>query len=293
MFVNILFNYINDFIIKQFRGVVKSSIPAAPIVVPFTTSLTGSNITYSNGIYVLTFRANGSMTFKTGVILPTLVNYVLVAGGGSGGVGITSGATYNGGGGGGGSVIKITGGINGNQLTEADLIKTITFVIGGGGGPPSGSYYAAGGTGGNTTMTIPGKGGYTSFGGIGAPGGSGGAGGYDGGGAGGTGGNSSSNNGNPGTAIIINGITYYFAGGGAAGYTQTLTNPTGGIGGGGGNTGNGGVNPYIGPNGFTRAQVSNYGYVNSGGGGGGSTALTNNTAGAGGSGTVIVWFTYP
>ena len=255
---------------------------------PFTTNLTGTDITYSGGVYVLSFKDNGNMAFRTDAILPTTVNYLLVGGGGTGSVGANSG-----GGGAGGSVIQIQAGGAGS-ISIQDLIKTFTFTVAASvPGPNTDSQNVAGITGNPTTAVITGGSTYTAAGGSGGT--SAGAGGI-GANGGGSGGNKNGGVGSNGTAVTIRSVEYYFGGGGSGGNTGT-GNPKAGLGGGGGSGGGGFGNNgviYNRPNGVSQTYGS-AGFANSGGGGAGNNGNENNTfsARAGGSGVVIVWFTYP
>ena len=239
---------------------------------------------------------------STNIISPALVigaNYLVVAGGGAGGMTPTTG--YSSGGGAGGLLYD----------TNASFIlgTVYTVTIGGGGTAAiypgtlntSGSNSSILGTGFTTVTAIGGGTGPTSTaGGIGANGGSGGGGnrgnlggfgvypnssylnqprqGYDGGasdvissgggggGAGGAGANSSSNsNGGIGLQLSISGTSTYYAGGGGGGISGS------GGAGGGGSVSSGLIN----------------GVVNLGGGGAASPGA-GTVSGAGGSGIVII-----
>ena len=256
---------------------------------PFTTNLTGTDISYSDGVYVLSFKDNGNMAFRTDAILPTTVNYLLVGGGGSGSVGSNSG-----GGGAGGSVIDISAGGAGSISTQ-DLTKTFTFTVAASvPGPNTGSQNLTGNTGNPTSVAITGGSTYTAAGGVGGT--SAGLGGI-GANGGGSGGNLNNGVGSNGRTIIIRSVSYIFGGGGSGGNNAGSGNPFGGLGGGGGSGSGGGGNnglTYIRPNGVSQLYGS-AGFANSGGGGAGNNGNASNTfsARAGGSGVAIVWFTYP
>ena len=283
--------------LSSLGGMVKSPPPYIPIF-PFTTSLTGSDITYANNTFVLTFKSNGTLTFKNNVTLPTLVNYLVVGGGGTGSI------FYNksGGGGAGGEVKQFTGGSNGTTLSAANLIQTQTIVVGASFYNTDTSSQSSGRKGNPSSVSIPGVIDISANGGEGAKntynwntytvdplGGVG----QNGGGSGGPGGGSTSaSNGANGTAVTIRGITYYFAGGGAGGAKNFDFNPIGGLGGGGGRRSNGNVLPYYGPNGIIERYNSISGFNNSGGGGAGAEYQQNPGGGSAGSGIVVVWFTY-
>jgi hypothetical protein len=260
---------------------------------PFSVTGTSNVTTYTNSTYVVTFLTNGTMTFLANAKKPTTVEYLLVGAGGAGGSSWTSNINYGGGGGAGGQVLK-TSNILGSPASTTTLnfiVPGITTAVG-----AKGADASASGTGITTVTSVGGNGGGTGqsssvaggLGGVGANGGgSGGIGGYAYGNQGTKGGD--------GTGVLINGTTYYFGGGGSGG-NDTTGSPIGGLGGGGGSggggNGNNASNPYIGPNGISLASSST-GYLNTGGGGAG----TNGNRGvgfhrAGGSGIIVVWFTY-
>ena len=296
-----MFLYTNIEMISSMSSLagMRKSPGVAPGVLPtytqydytsFTASITGGNVTYTLGVYVLTFKNSGSMVFKTGYTLPTVVNYLLVGGGGTGGVGNSTGA-----GGGGGNVINFTDSIFGHSTLTQTMTFTVATAVS---GPNTGTTNVLGFNGLSTSASIgsytnTSTGGYGGFvnGGIQS-----GAGGYGGaGGAVGAGGSYNSGAGTAGTSVSIRGVSYYFGGGGSGG-NGSITNPLGGLGGGGGagsgSMGNNGINPYLGPNGISQAGGA-AGYANSGGGGAGCNFNNTFSARAGGSGIVVVWFTYP
>jgi hypothetical protein len=260
---------------------------------------TGGIISYTDGYIVHTFTASGTFTPTANL---TDVEYLVVAGGGSGGnaTGYNEGA---GGGGAGGYRSSITGESSGGGASaESKLSLTsgtaYTVTVGAGGAGRTG--YNNGNPGSNSvfsTVTSAG-GGQGAVGSTGQPGGSG-------GGAGGDGG--AIRNGGPGTANqgfiggnVTGGNRGGGGGGGAAAQGQDVTT-------GGGNGGNG-VTSLITGSSITRAGggagVSNggsYGTGGSGGGGnssilngtvntgsGGAGKITSGTSGAGGSGIVVV-----
>ena len=265
------------------------------ILNPFST--TGGSTSYTSGTFVITFTSSGTMTFNSGITMPATVNYLLVGGGGGGGRNTT--AARGGGGGAGGQVIYTTNVLGSTPTT------TLTFTVAQASGflpdPPANGFntqlsgtgittiIASGGlVGGNSTSTVNG------IGGIGS----------GGGGNGGNGGTTSTAgaNGGIGTAVNINGTTYYFGGGGAGGNGSTATpSAQGGQGGGGGSgtgssainpIGNANINPYLGPNNISQG-TSSAGYNNSGGGGAGANGGSSFGWKAGGSGLAVVWFSYP
>jgi uncharacterized repeat protein (TIGR02543 family) len=280
----------NTFTITQ-----NTDLYAQWILNPFSTT-GGSTTSYTSGTFVITFTSSGTMTFNSGITMPATVNYLLVGGGGGGGKNTT--AARGGGGGAGGQVITAT-----NVLTSPTT--TLTFTVAQASGfipsnPANGfntqlsgtgitTIIASGGlVGGDSTSTVNG------IGGIGS----------GGGGNGGNGGTTSTAgaNGGIGTAVNINGTTYYFGGGGAGGNGSTATpSAQGGQGGGGGSgtgssainpIGNANINPYLGPNNISQG-TSSAGYNNSGGGGAGANGGSSFGWKAGGSGLAVVWFSYP
>jgi len=279
-------------------------------VVPRTFSITsnanpaptGGTITTSGSYRVHTFTSNGTF----GVSEPITVQYLVVAGGGSGGFG-APGGNEAGGGGAGGYRSSVTGEMSGrgasaeSQLTLSAGNYSIT-VGGGGAGVNSGRNNGNNSTFHTITSTGGGAGGANTNGSSGGSGGggshpatNGGAGttgqGYDGGtppvsssaggggGAGGAGGNGrNSGNGNvPATGGIgvqssITGTATYYAGGGGGGNPGTAN--YGGQGGGGNGQG-------------SQGSLSN-GTDNTGGGGGGIIQSNGAAGGNGGSGIVII-----
>lgn len=278
-----------------------NTILYAQYTIPFLTT-GGSTISYTNSTYVITFTTDGTMTFKSGITMPTTINYLFVGGGGGGGIN-TGSSAFGSGGGAGGQILYTTNVLGSTPTT------TLTFTVAGPAGvpgtPANGNPTICSGPG-ITTITATGglKGGNSTV----SASGNGGVG-VNGGGSGGKGGTITINPSPPfqpipgvqgtpgslGSSYTINGTVYYFSGGGAGGNNST-GNPAGGLGGGGGSgsgsNGNNAVNPYTGPNGISQG-ASSAGYTNSGGGGAGSNSLTTNTNRAGGSGIVVVWFSYP
>jgi uncharacterized repeat protein (TIGR02543 family) len=257
---------------------------------PFTTT-GGSVLSYTNSTYVITFTGNGTMTFNSGITMPATVNYLLVCGGGAGGNGGAIGGA--GGGGAGGQIIYTT------NILGATPTTTLSFTVAAAAASTIGNSTICSGTG---ITTITASGGARGLNKSGSTGGNGGTG-SGGGGNGGNGGTLSGaqgTNGVSGTLVSINATNYYFGGGGAGGNntTNTPAAPAGGLGGGGGvttSTGNGGTSTYTLPNGSPQFG-STAGYNNSGGGGAGGNASVSPTSTpgrAGGSGVVVVWFSYP
>ena len=231
------------------------------------------------------------------------IDFLVIAGGGSGGYNDGAGA---GAGGyrtstqsispgtvitvtvGDGGAVKTSGGVgnNGsNSSISGSGLSTITSAGGGGGGATNlsglsggsgggGSYTGEAGGAGNTPSTSPSQGNNGGSASTGAPyyGNSG------GGGAGVVGSNATSSNGGNGgngTASSITGSSVTRAGGGGGSQGGSVSVPALGVGGtgGGGNSGN-------------SSQAATAGTVNTGSGGGGSGFGTN--SGAGGKGVVIL-----
>ena len=246
-----------------------------------------SNLSYEfillNGYYIVTITGGNGTVFFNQTISDFTMNVILVGGGGAGGansyVSIPSlpDPQYTGGGGGGGGAIL--------QTTLSSSVGQISVNIGTGGvtnpttpttptSPTSTSI-----TYGSTTLTAnPGANGGNGDAPTGFLGGVGGAGGITGGGAGGDGYGTQPNGATPtnavdGTSVDINGVTYWFGGGGAGGSDEPFP---GGLGGGGTNS---------------------IGLPNSGGGGAGAPDLivyaadfTTTPGYNGGSGVLILYF---
>lgn len=299
-----------------------SNLPAWISLNSSTGALTGtapdvsSNTTYSfditasDGVNALSRSFNITVN---NAVAPSTVDYLVVAGGGSGGNGDTTG--IGGGGGGAGGLRTSAGPSGGGASAESPLSVSAgvsyTVTVGSGGASPtvtaeSGGYGLQGGNSVFGSITSIGGGGGGQQNGNGRPGGSGGGASYStytggagtanqgyaggntngsfseagGGGAGGVGQPSSSTkggDGGPGIQSSITGTaTYYAGGGGGGGYTAlSTTQGLGGIGGGG-------------AGGNQTSGVS--GTANTGGGGGGSGVGFNSggRGGAGGSGVVII-----
>jgi hypothetical protein len=268
----------------------------------FKLRSTNGDINASTATYIYaafaefpTKYANAALTQS---LKPTIaVDYLVVAGGGSGG-------GFIGGGGGAGGFIGLTG-----QTIEVG--RTHSLIVGSGGAGGSGlgtsgsnSIFSSinsigGGRGGSWSTTVAGADGGSGGGGsptgaggsasptgqgnnggaggasfsANAAGGGGGASGVGGSGAGTIGGNGGNGLTNPileSTTGQLNGGTYYLSGGGGGAKYTSGTPGIGGIGGGG--------------NGSVVNPITN-GTPNTGGGGGGNG---NGTGGSGGSGVVII-----
>jgi hypothetical protein len=255
----------------------------------------GGTITTSGSYTIHSFTTPGTSTFT--ISYPISINYLIVAGGGSGGVGVAGGGGAGGVlsgttrlsagsytitvGAGGGSVFNDNQGIDGGSSSIGTLIVT---TGGGGGGSWSIPNGRNGGSGGGQNAFNGGTGGGTGIAGqgfAGAPQ----LNGNTGGGGGGAGGPGSGSTGGIGITSNITGTTKYYAGGGggggydiyvpgvAFGGTYQVANGTYG-------GGNGAFSSGTKPN-FTDALA------NTGGGGGGQLGTYGNS-GAGGSGIVVI-----
>jgi hypothetical protein len=271
-----------------------ANVPAAG-----NAKATGGIITYDDTYVYHAFPWSGTFTPLTSLS----VDYLVVAGGGSG----CSAGSSGGSGGGGGA-----GGYRTGTLSLTTGAKTVT--VGAGGASSNNAGAAAGNNGSNSvfdSITSTGGGGGGRGGGSGSTGNSGGSGGgadaaggagtsgqgnnggsgstsapnYGTGGGGGAsavgsnGSSTTSGNGGAGSASSISGTSVTYAGGGGGGaYGSPSSTGTGGSGGGGNGQSNAGT-------------AAGSGTVNTGSGGGGagtSGALSSQASGAGGSGIVIV-----
>lgn len=242
-------------------------------------NLTPNNFTTSGGgsvANVVTFPVVGTTSW-TAPANVTSVNYLVVAGGGGG---------YIGGGGAGGmltgslsvtpgTAYTVTVGNGGATNTNGtnSVFSSIT-AIGGGGGAVGGAANTGGSGGGGSYSNGAGAAGTSGQGNAGGTGSS--VSGGGGGGAGATGGNGSGTTGGAGgvgLASSISGVSTYYAGGGGGSCGSGTV--SGGNGGGGSGSQN---NAAIGA-----------GTANTGGGGGGNQAVTSPS---GGSGIVILSYTY-
>ena len=272
----------------------------------FSQSLTigGSNIVI-NGQRIHIFTTVGSSTFTVS-LNSTITNaqILIVAGGGGSGGG-------QGGGGGGGGVVyypsqtlqsgsyTVTvggGGAGGADINTAGTnggnssITGLTVAIGGGGGGGdaanlNGNNGGSGGGSGAESSTVgtvgTGTAGQGNNGGLGTASGPnyGGGGGGGAGASGSAGTGTSGGNGGNGLAYSISGTSTYYGGGGGGGSYQGGTRGTGGLGGGG--------------NGASAINTSgSNGSSNTGGGGGAAGDRVNGLFANGGSGIVIISYTY-
>ena len=258
---------------------------------------TGGTISTSNEYTIHSFTTVGTSTFT--ISAPVSIDYLVVAGGGAGGVGIA-------GGGGAGGVLSgtitlaagsynITVGAGGPSVTSdqqgsdggSSSISTLIVTTGGGGGGgwniqngrPGGSGGGQnarnGGTGGGTGITGQGFAGAPQLNGN------------TGGGGGGAGGPGSGSTGGIGITSTLTGTTKYYAGGGGGGGSLYYGNVSGVAFGG---TYNGANGTYGGGNGaYTDGTKPPFtdALPNTGGGGGGQEGY-NGPSGAGGSGIVVI-----
>jgi len=282
----------------------------SPANYPFITA-TGGTITTVGDYKIHSFTGDGCFAVEWAGTspAPSNVDYLVVAGGGSG----RAGGSYNGGGGAGGyrtsfpspgcnagafpittTTYPITVGAGGGLQSNGSpsIFSTITSTGGGRGGTSTTSPLTAGSGGsgggmgtwpspvgpagsGNTPPVSPPQGNPGAASGVGA-GGGGGAGGA------GSGGPSSPSGGagGPGATNSITGSPVIYAGGGGG----AAWNGAGGAGGPGG----GGVG-----SGFSPAQTNTAGTINTGGGGGGAFSDgPSNPAAGGGSGIVIIRYKF-
>ena len=280
-------------------GVTSGAVSKNAISLP-----TGGSITTNGGYRIHTFTSSGQFV---NTIPDNSVEYLVVAGGASGGNTENYGTSGSSGGGAGGYRSNVSGQSSGGGASaEAALtLSAATYTVTIGGGGSSQTSHATGSNGSNSVF-----GSITSIGGGGGGGGSqaagsGGSGGgkgysgspgsgtsgqgYDGGthgerggagggGAGAVGTNGSNPHGGAGGAGVssnINGSATFRAGGGGGSGSNSGNGGSGGNGGGG--TGTSGNNTSGGS-----------GSANKGGGGGGTGPGGGGTSGAGGSGIVIV-----
>jgi formylglycine-generating enzyme required for sulfatase activity len=280
---------------------VSNSVPTILASGGTITSFIGNGTNGTNGrAYVVhSFTTVGTSSFVPFVPLSD-VEYLIIGGGGAGGLG------FGGGGGAGGLLTNIGG-------TLLSLSASSTSIVVGAGGSSTSNI---GNNGGNSSFAgqtaIGGGGGNGGYGGTGASGGSGGGaggrwaqgssgsgtigqgnaggnhltevGGAGGGGAGSAGqSKTTASSGSPGGAGLsnsISGISVIYAGGGGGASGERATSGTGGSGGGG--SGGGGCCGVINIGGSA-------GTPNTGGGGGGGDI----SAGSGGSGIVIIRYPMP
>jgi len=253
---------------------------------PDTTSpitVTGLSAGTSYTIYLRAVNSIGSGTSSSGLAVTTLslisIQYLVIAGGGTGRTGGSSGTYYGGGGGGaGGYRSSVSGESNGGgNALDSPLSKgagTYTVTVGGAGG--------------NSVFdSITATAGVSATSGVGGNAGSygyaGGSGGGDAGGGGGGGAGSAGTNG------YANLGYQPYAGNGGAGIASSITGSSVGRAGGGGGGGeySAGTASSGGATGGSGANAT----ANTGGGGGGGGAqfsAYSNTAGLGGSGIVIL-----
>ena len=286
-------------------GVVIIRYPLSPINKNIISATGGetSTVVQGNTLYAVhEFKKVGTSSFIiTKAPVDAEIEYLVVAGGGSGGAG-GAGAGRGGGGAGGlssgslsvqagsisvtvgaggAAVSTFTAGVNGNP-GSASIFGTVSTVGGGGGAGSSAGGNGGSGGGGSSlspftagTGTVGqgnsgGVGSLNSAAGIAAGGGGGGA-----GAVGQAGSDSGGGNGGTGIASSITGTSVLYAGGGGGSANETTPSGSGGAGGGGAA---GKIDATPGTDGL-------------GGGGGavsGGSGTVSKTSGAGGSGIVIV-----
>jgi len=257
-------------------------------------SAIGGTVTEVNGYKYHTFTSSGTFTALTS----GTVEYLIVAGGGSGG-GFSYGGGYECGGGGAGgyvststntgageySIIVGAGGVNGtNGVNSTALGLTAVGGGAGGGNPVTGTNKgASGGSGGGNNYSLPTEGGGAGTSGQGYAGGRG----YsvsfgDSSNRGGGGGGASEQGNTDSVQHGGDGLTWFDgvtrAGGGGGGNPEATGGGSGGAGGGGDGDSTGHT-----------IHTKNHGTGNTGGGGGGAyTEGGGNYGGNGGSGIVII-----
>ena len=249
-----------------------------------STKATGGSVSFYGGKTIHTFATSGTFTNTSGSDLT--VEYIAIAGGGSGGS--CNGPAYGGGGGAGGVVSNIPGFMP--ATTAAPVVgqgapNALTVTVGAGGAKlVTGNSDVAGGDGVNTTITGPGPWSVTAYkgggGGGNTAGAKGGNGSYGSGGGGeeseGTGGAGTPGQGNNGGAGNEGGDR----GGGGGGAGEAGNTDGAGQGGDGVRL----PSTYHNPQSTVGAPGPAGGYYVAGGGGGGSAASTPAAGGDGGGG---------
>ena len=292
-----------------------SSVPTEPLFI----TATGGTITCCGDYKIHTFTGPGTFTVTqlgNGPTSPnggpTNVDYLTVAGGGSGGTGF-AGVRYQGGGGAGG--YRTTFPSPGCNAGAFPITATAFPITVGAGGAVSSAINSKGNTGSNSIFSTITSAGGGAGGGSATPadldGGSGGGGGYNGtpsmpGGAGNTPPVSPPQGNNGGSAVASSGG----AGGGASAVGGNASAPTGGNGGAGSSNaitgsattyaggGGGGGNSTPGSGGAGGGGAGHptdgvAGTANTGGGGGSTTNSSGSErGGAGGSGRVVIRYKF-
>ena len=263
----------------------------------------GGTITTSGSFRIHTFTSSGTFV---NTIPDNSVQYLVIAGGGSGGNTENFSVSGSGGGGAGGYRSSVTSESSGGGASAetAQTLSAASFSVTVGGGGASQTSHAQGNDGSNSVFagssTITSLGGGGGGGpGAGSAGGSGGGGGDAssggagtsgqgfaganfssggeniGGGGGGAGAAATNANGGVGVSSSVNGSATFRGGGGGGAGRNNSNGGSGGNGGGGAGTNSGGT-------------TGGAGTANTGGGGGGTGAADGGTSGAGGSGIVIL-----
>jgi hypothetical protein len=247
-----------------------------------------------------TFTTVGTTNFVVSSVgTDPSINYLVVAGGGSGGIGTPVG--YEAGGGGAGGVLRgnlnvtattypIVVGAGGNNANGGNSTAFGLTAVGGGRGGSSPNGGLSGGSGGGGShANNPGGAGTAGQGFAGATPGQGSSGG-GGGGAGEAGNTDGLGHGGDGVGSNISGNTLFYGGGGAAFHAPSQGNNIGAIVGEPG-VGGGGPGNMVLDSGAGLFAPNKNAVANTGGGGGGGYATNNTGGGIGGSGIVIV--SYP
>jgi len=267
----------------------------------------GGTITTSGSFRIHTFTSSGTFV---NTIPDNSVQYLVIAGGGSGGNAENFSVSGSGGGGAGGYRSSVTSESSGGGASAetAQTLSAASYTVTVGGGGASQTSHANGNNGSNSAFA-----GSSTITSLGGGGGGGASNNGNSGGSGGGGGDSSS--GGAGTSGQgFAGANFHSGGenigGGGGGAGAAATNATGGVGvsssitgsatfrgGGGGGAGRNNSNGGAGGNGGGGAGTNSggntgtAGTANTGGGGGGTGAADGGTSGAGGSGIVILRYT--
>jgi hypothetical protein len=271
----------------------------------FSPTVASGGVTSTYTTAGLTFRTHTFTTVGTtnfvvsSVGTDPSINYLVVAGGGSGGLGTPLG--YEAGGGGGGGVLRgnlnvtattypIVVGAGGNNANGGNSTAFGLTAVGGGRGASGGANGFSGGSGGGGAhANTAGGAGTVGQGFAGATPGQTSSGG-GGGGAGEAGNTDGLGHGGDGVGSNISGNTLFYGGGGAAFHAPSQGNNIGAIVGEPG-VGGGGSGNMVLDSGAGLFAANKNAVVNTGGGGGGAYHTNSTGGGIGGSGIVIV--SYP